>query len=355
VTHGARDWARRPARAHATLRGNRSRRAGRLVVVSVAVLVTGVAIAAVAGPTGRSVPLVESLAAAGDAATRSIATGSTDGRPPRGTHRSRRRNGARASASGRRLRGPRPPDPVTVSGALRRARLTGAIDKRTYRAHRRAERRARAALDRLSGARRAEMAAAVATIDALAARRLLTVERMPAAFLTLRRNLQVWTGGAFPAPGERLTFGRDAAVFQYFAGRGIVFHPLASFGRINALARICLERRLGRTGRERCRTATVRRGLDRLVALAARRGGFTAWEYFVGYGGGTPPGSAEWPRRRRSRPWRAGRRRSVRGAGGESHTPRWGHSSSRRRRASGSRSGAVCATRCTRSPPDCES
>jgi len=154
---------------------------------------------------------------------------------------------------------------------------------------RNAERRARAAARRLTGPRRAELTAALRTLRRLAAQRRLTRDRIPLALLTLRRNVEVWTGRPFPAPGQRLEFAHGAAVFQYFPGRGVVFHPLASFGRLNVLARICLVRTQGERGGPRCRRRALRRGLDRLVGLASRRGGFAAWEYLVDYGGGRAP------------------------------------------------------------------
>ena len=38
-----------------------------------------------------------------------------------------------------------------------------------------------------------------------------------------------------------------------------------------------------------CHPEELRALLDRMVALASERGGFTAWEYFFAFGGGTPP------------------------------------------------------------------
>ena len=69
---------------------------------------------------------------------------------------------------------------------------------------RRVLRRARVSVRRLTGARRTELAAALGGVDDLAARRLLTAGRMRLAFLTLRRNLETWTRGTFPAAGVSL-------------------------------------------------------------------------------------------------------------------------------------------------------
>jgi hypothetical protein len=72
-----------------------------------------------------------------------------------------------------------------------------------------------------------------------------------------------------------------ATVFQYYPGRGLQLQPLASWGRVNALAGTCL--------RGRCRARELRRSLDALRGLGAQRHGYLAWEYYFAYGGGAPP------------------------------------------------------------------
>jgi hypothetical protein len=212
---------------------------------------------------------------------------------------------------------PRPlPAGTDVRGAITRARLLGAIrgaDARRWRAD---VTRARKAIHKLDGARQAELATVLGALDALAATQQLTASRMPVAFLTLRRNITEWRKRPFPAPGARMTFGRDPAIFQYFPGHGIQFHPLATAGVANALARPCVpaagairaaavaeaqdrgeDRRTGVVATPTvtppawgdCRPGRLRATLDRLVDLASRRGDFTAWEYQFAFGGGTPP------------------------------------------------------------------
>ena len=119
-------------------------------------------------------------------------------------------------------------------------------------------------------------------------------------FLTLRRNDEFWRSAALPAPGQRRVFGRDPAVFQYYPGRGMQLQQLASWGRVNARLRACVEPRR-RTQRDLvsaigarvhhgpCARRRLRRALDRLVKLGARRDSFVAWEYYFSFGGGTPP------------------------------------------------------------------
>src|SRR4051812_42970664 len=85
---------------------------------------------------------------------------------------------------------PRPlPVGTDVRAVLARARLTGRIGAREARRWRGDVVRARAVMRRLTGARHAELASVLGTLDALAAARQLTASRMPLAFLTLERNI----------------------------------------------------------------------------------------------------------------------------------------------------------------------
>ena len=90
---------------------------------------------------------------------------------------------------------------------------------------------------------------------------------MPAVFLNVRRNTRTWTTAPFPRTGERRTFGRSPAVFQYVPGRGMQLHQLATWGVVNARLRSCF-RSPGACPRKR-----LGRRLDALVRLAAPRGG----------------------------------------------------------------------------------
>ena len=61
--------------------------------------------------------------------------------------------------------------------------------------------------------------------------------------------------------------------------------PLASWGKVNWLARTCLDDRT----RAACPVRELRRNVDALLALAAHRGDFLAWEHYFEWSGGTPP------------------------------------------------------------------
>jgi D-glucuronyl C5-epimerase C-terminus len=170
-----------------------------------------------------------------------------------------------------------------VAAALQAAWLAGRVSAREAARMQSDWTRAQRTLPRLSGTRAIELGSVVATVRDLAARHALTPDRVPAVLLGLRRNLRFWThAAALPAAGFRTTFGADPVVFQYYPGRGLQLQPLASWGRVNARARVCL-------GGGRCRKGALRRALDRLSGLAARRAGYVAWEYYFDYAGGTPP------------------------------------------------------------------
>ena len=178
---------------------------------------------------------------------------------------------------------------TTVAGALRLARLTGRISPATEaRLTATTTMLARAAA-RLTGARSSELWSVIGVVDSLAAAHLLDAGRLRPAFLVLHRNTEFWTHNAFPYASQRITFGRDPAVFQYYPGRGMQLQPLASWGKANWLAGQCLRARTKARRRAACPVAELRRTVDRLLELAAPRGDFLAWEHYFSWGGGTPP------------------------------------------------------------------
>jgi D-glucuronyl C5-epimerase-like protein len=189
---------------------------------------------------------------------------------------------ARRSAL-RRLRGVGTPE-----AALDRALLSGRISRFHHRRLRGDLAAARAAVTRLSGARRTELASVLGTVDTLAAEGRLGPSRLRPVLLVLRRNTETWTRAPFPAPRERRRFGRDPAVFEYYPGHGMQLQQLASWGFANGLAHACLSARAGGR-RGSCDERRLRQVLDRLAGLGARRGGFLAFEYYFQYGSGAPP------------------------------------------------------------------
>ena len=210
--------------------------------------------------------------------------------------------GERACAATASTAGP------TVGGTLARVEKAGAITPEQHDAWLATYRRARATATRMRSGRSGELRAVVAGVESLARRKLLTSTRMPAAFLQLQRNAEFWPTRSFPkAPqperkpctgaaglgGGRVTFEGDPVVFQWYPGQGLQIQPLANFGKANALWRACQPPTEppvpGAEPPPPCRPEELRVLLDRMVTLASQRDGFTAWEYFFAFGGGTAP------------------------------------------------------------------
>jgi hypothetical protein len=197
---------------------------------------------------------------------------------------------------------------VTVRKALRRAYDKGDIDRDAYSAYGDVYSQAKSAWHRLGGNRRVELGAVLTTVNALAAQGQLTASRLAPVFLELQRNTQWWSHtSAAPAPaptphvphttacttaariaaGPRVEFKGDPLSFQYYPGSGLRLQPLANFGKANALYNAC--KGIDSAPGTPCEPDKLRALLDSLIATAARRGGFLAWEYYFPFGGGKPP------------------------------------------------------------------
>jgi hypothetical protein len=184
--------------------------------------------------------------------------------------------------------------------AIQRAEAAGALTPPLGVAYREVLARARATRAALRGVRRREMAAALRIAASIANRGQLSAARMPALFLTLRRNAEWWGAHGPPAagsPGEsgargrrcrplsalaraaRVQFAGSELVFQYYRGLGLQLQVNGSWARANAL--------LGSAN-----PAFVARGaalLNELLPLGVLRDGVLAWEYLFPIFGGRPP------------------------------------------------------------------
>lgn len=177
-----------------------------------------------------------------------------------------------ASAAARHRDGP------TIGQTLRALRDQDRISEGEYRERARTYRRVRGALRRLAGPPREALADALDQVDELAERRRLD-GRLTPAFLILDRNLE-WYGEqrrGVPVSGARHLFGDSEVVFQHYAHAGWQIQPLATYGRLNALL----------TGR-RVDVDRARLLADDLLALAVRRAGRLASEYYFEWAGGGP-------------------------------------------------------------------
>ena len=165
----------------------------------------------------------------------------------------------------------------TVVRELQKLYVSGRIALETYQADRAIHADVKRRIRTLTGARRAELAGVLASVEAMAARGQLRVTRLYPLFLTLQRNAEWWSEEPLLASGQRVSFPGSELVWQYVPGQGLQLHPLANFGKLNAYAK---SRRSGFVN------ALL---LDELMEVAVGRGGGLAWEYYFTFDGGRPP------------------------------------------------------------------
>jgi hypothetical protein len=165
--------------------------------------------------------------------------------------------------------------------------------------------KARSTAGRLTGTRRANLQGVIFALDRIARSGSLTVSRMHALFFQLDHNTQFWPSkplphippptpspcryfakkGGFVTP-VRYVFDDSPLIFEYYPGNGLQLQALANWGKVNALAGACL----GVYGPNvPCQPDQLKTYLDAMVSIASNRGGFTTWEYWFPFGGGSPP------------------------------------------------------------------
>jgi D-glucuronyl C5-epimerase-like protein len=166
----------------------------------------------------------------------------------------------------------------TIASELSKLAASGAIDEATYAADRAIYLDVKRRIKRLTGARKAQLAGALATVEGIAARGQMRAARLYPLFLTLQRNAEWWSTQPLLANGQRVTFSGSELVWQYVPGQGIQLHPLANFGKLNAYAK--------GSKRNNARNTVL---LDELLSVAVPRGGGLAWEYYFTFDGGSPP------------------------------------------------------------------
>ena len=165
----------------------------------------------------------------------------------------------------------------TVNNELRRMRDAAEITPEDFVARRDAWDEARRFTKRLDpGRRKVEMKGVLKILRQIAARGDLTASRLNPLWNGLAANRRWWSEGPLLSGGQRVSLAGSEVIYQYFPGQGIQFHPLANFGKLNALWRTRDDARMQQLYEE-------------LVPLAAERAGGIAWEYAFYFGGGAPP------------------------------------------------------------------
>ena len=194
---------------------------------------------------------------------------------------------------------------ASVPAVLRADYAKHALTAREYSDYKGIYDKARSTAGRLSGTRRANLQDVIFALDRIARSGSLTVSRMHALFFQLDHNTQFWPSkplprippptpspcryfakkGGFVTP-VRYVFDDSPLIFEYYPGNGLQLQALANWGKVNALAGACL----GVYGPNvPCQPDQLRTYLDAMVSIASSRGGFTTWEYWFPFGGGSPP------------------------------------------------------------------
>jgi len=133
-----------------------------------------------------------------------------------------------------------------------------------------------------AGPARDELTGVIANTEALSASGQLTSSRLPATLMTLRRNTEFWRSNQPPPAGARVVFTGSPVLLEYYLGEGLQIQPLGNFGKANAAWGVCRSK-----GDKTC--APLQSLLDAMIALAADRGTFKAWEYYFDFEGGVSP------------------------------------------------------------------
>lgn len=165
----------------------------------------------------------------------------------------------------------------SVTAALGALKSSGAITEAAYRQYTAAYAAANSSLRRLSGTRRAELAAVIANTQGMAAAGAFAPTRLPVIFLTLEKNRQWWTTQPLVSSRVRVSFPPSKLVWEYYAGQGIQIQWLGTFGEANGYYL---------SGHE---NTNLRQLLGEVLPLATKRAGGIAWEYMFHFDGGAPP------------------------------------------------------------------
>ncbi|MEA2216630.1 MAG: hypothetical protein QOK19_2191 [Solirubrobacteraceae bacterium] len=165
----------------------------------------------------------------------------------------------------------------SVSAALGSLLHSGQISEAVYRKDYAVYTAAKRSIGRLSGTRRAELAAVMENVQAMAAAGYLTASRQAVIFLTLEKNQLWWTTKPLLSGTVRVSFPPSKIVWQRYPGQGIQIQWLGTFGAGNGFYL---------SGHE---NANLRQLVDEIIPLATKRAGGIAWEYMFRFDGGAPP------------------------------------------------------------------
>lgn len=168
---------------------------------------------------------------------------------------------------------------ASVTSTLANLQSTGRIDASKAKSARKTYFAARALRKQLKGARQLPLTNQLRTVESLARKNRLVAGRVTPLFAQMQVNVD-WFKTKGPAPvATRSRFGDSRIYYQYFAGWGWQFHPLANFSQLNAIWYD--------------KSAAARRALSayakELIGFGVVRGGALTWEYYFPFSGSPAP------------------------------------------------------------------
>jgi hypothetical protein len=168
--------------------------------------------------------------------------------------------------------------PITFAQALLKLEQSGALPAASYQTDLGIWRQALGEQTHLAGWRAAQLGDVTATLNQMAADKLITADRLPVLLLTLSNNAEYWKSGAPLANGAAVQFQGSELVWEYYAGSGIQLQVLHTFGEGDGYYEA--------GSADYPKLVTL---MNEMVPLAVRRGGGIAWEYYFNWDGGKPP------------------------------------------------------------------
>ena len=172
----------------------------------------------------------------------------------------------------------------TLIGSIRIAHRSGALPWADRLGYEEDVIEAKRAIRRLPAARGREITGVLTLAKRIAREGRLNAERLEPVMKAVAATTHQMRFLPMPAAGARLQTRGDGLVYEFRPRSGVQPHPLASAGRVNALALDCLHPKRPGT----CDEGALRQGADALRTLGVRDGSTLRFEYAYRFGTGAP-------------------------------------------------------------------
>lgn len=168
---------------------------------------------------------------------------------------------------------------ASVTGTLAQLQQAGSLTAEDAAAARTNYLAARSLRKRSKGANRLPLTNQLRTIETLARKKRLSADRVRPLFSQLQVNVEWFKTRGPAAVGTRSRFGSSRIYYQYFAGWGWQFHPLANFSQLNAVW----------SNKSSGARSALGKFAHELIGFGVVRGGALTWEYYFPFSGSSAP------------------------------------------------------------------